>query len=150
MRAYLNNEDRKRVLMLMAFRRVFEEVEQREKLKELFGEHFSDLKRGKSFIERALKHGLAPKLDEKQSKMIANMAKTHVLLLEGKAAPQGKEEVYMEADNFFDMAELAIGNNCTGCQLSDYQNCRVYQVLQRCEVPPADTKITNDDCPYKQ
>lgn len=149
MNAYLNREDRSRILALMVVLSEFEEIEKREKLRQLFGEHWADLKRSRTFLRRALEQGLAPKLDLKQSKMIVNMARSHRLVLEGKAAPEGQGSVTLSEDDFADLAELAIGNHCPGCQKPDWQNCRVYQVLSKCDVPPADTLMTSD-CPYRQ
>lgn len=148
MKAYLNHDDRSKVLMVIAFLAVLEELEERERLKQLFGKAFSDIKRAKSFTKRALE-GLADVLGPEQSKKIHNMAKAHDVAVIGRAAPRGKSEVSLEVDALYNLAELVIGDECGKCTKQDHKSCELFQALQAADIPPADTKVTND-CPYRQ
>lgn len=149
MKTYLNQDDRKTVLMLVGFLNVFEEAESKKHFPELFGkDRWSDLKRAKAFLRKAL-DGLADRIGYDQAKKIVNMSRTHDLALVGKAAPKDESTFVLTEDQLFDIAEFAIGHNCTSCTKQDYKSCRLFQVLDEVDIPPAETKTTND-CPYRQ
>src|SRR5690606_12119642 len=86
-KTYLNHFDRVAVVKLVGCLTVIEEAEERKHFPEMFGkQRWADLKRAKAFLHRAL-DGLAERLGFEQSLKVVNMARSHKLVLEGKAAP---------------------------------------------------------------
>ena len=147
-KTYLNHSDRVAVVKLVGCLTVIEEAEERKHFPEMFGkQRWADLKRAKAFLHRAL-DGLAERLGFEQSLKVVNMARSHKLVLEGKAAPVTAGEVAVKVDQLFDLAEMAISNHCTGCT-KDHRNCRLYKVLDSADIPPAET-VTTTGCPYRQ
>ena len=149
MTTYLNHDDKVHVVKLVGCIAVIEEAQERRKFPELFGkERWADLKRAKAFLHRAL-DGLADRIGYEQARKVVNMARSHKLVLEGKAAPVTAGEVAVKVDSLFDLAEHAIANHCSGCTKPDHYKCRLYQVLDAVDIPPAET-TTTAGCPYRQ
>lgn len=151
MKAYLNRKERENIVTMLIFELTMDNLlEASPRVKQLFGKHWSDMKRARTYIHKALKEGLAESLDQKEIMRIHRIAqKCDFIVREraGKALPD-KRTVAVPDTLISDLAELAIGNNCTGCKRYDWENCRVFTVMQEADIPAAHTET--GDCPYRQ
>lgn len=58
-------------------------------------------------------------------------------------------QMVVNIQDVFDLAEFAVGQNCFGCQKHDWKKCKLRQVLMSSvEIPAAND--TRGECPYKQ
>jgi hypothetical protein len=151
LKAYLNRQERENVVSTLAMTLTVDSLlESSPRIRNLFGKGFADLKRGKTFILKALSEGLAESLDQREVERIHKIAqRCDVIVRERIGKPKPHKGIVTVKDTVIaDLAELAIGTQCRDCTKDCWKECRVFEVLQVADIPAAN--INTGDCPYRQ
>ncbi|BAU28186.1 hypothetical protein DFP93_101263 [Aneurinibacillus soli] len=151
MKAYLNRQERENIVTMLVFELTMDSLLQASpRVQKLFGKHWSDMKRARTYIHKALKEGLAESLDQKEILRIHKIAqKCDFIVRERAGKPLPDKRVVAVPDTLIaDLAELAIANHCRDCKRCDWQECRVFTVMQEADIPAA--HMETGDCPYRQ
>jgi hypothetical protein len=92
----------------------------------------------------ALKQDLSSRLSTKESLNIHKDAQEFEFIVKTEKEPS----IYIPIQHVYDLAEKAIGNECTGCSIEKYKKCNLYQRLHELNIPEANK--TKNVCPYRQ
>ncbi|MED0738702.1 DUF5651 domain-containing protein [Aneurinibacillus thermoaerophilus] len=150
---YLNRRERENVVStLVATLHIDNLIESSSRIQNLFGTTgMANLKRGRTFILKALHEGLSKSLSQQENERIHRIAQTcdaTVIERAGRQKNKNEKKVTVSESLFNDLAELAIGTQCRDCTKECWKECRVFEVLQVADIPAAN--INTGDCPYRQ
>ncbi|GAB7387390.1 hypothetical protein BSNK01_12260 [Bacillaceae bacterium] len=145
---YLNRQNCENTVILLSLLVSIDDFLNQPKAKEMFGSQgLGDLKRSRAFLDKAMR-AMSERLDQKEALRIHNFVRHHKVMVKADTEPEEKPETRVSVNALYDMAELAMGNSCVGCTKQDFRECKVFDALQRCNIPAA--QEVTEDCPYRQ
>jgi hypothetical protein len=148
-RIYLNQVNKEKSATLFVLLQIFEHFHNQEKRsKELFGtKGWGWLKTSKTFLMKAMESFSETVGPDEWSK-IRKLALHSDFVVISKNVKPGAAELVVKEEAFHDLAELAMGRDCLGCNKCDWKQCKVFNVLQAADIPAA--QEVKNDCPYRQ
>ncbi|WP_157930371.1 DUF5651 domain-containing protein [Mycobacteroides abscessus] len=101
----------------------------------------------RSFLVKALQHGLAKQVGLEEWNRIARMAEQHELFITTKSAPEPPGFVHVNQKHLFDLAEFSIWQHCRNCTIKKFKSCSRYKVYDNLDLPAAN--FEKGRCPYQ-
>ncbi len=142
---YFSKKNRLNLVTLLLLSAHIEHLHETGNLEEWFGKKGAGwMKQAKTLVVKAFEEGLAPKLTQEDAGKIHKEALGYNL----HVMSNDEKNLYVPLQVVYTMAEKAIGNTCSGCQIVKYKQCDLYQGLEVMEIPPACNE--KSVCPYRQ
>lgn len=139
---YLNRDQQEQVILMTTGIGVMELLADQDKFKPAR----PDLLRARSFGKRALDK-INEIVEPDTFAKLRSLADSTKLIIRPKTSPD-ESEIKVKAESLYNLHMMAIHNHCRGCNLEDYRNCFLRNVLIETHCPPV--QETKSDCQYRQ